>query len=175
MKRLFLLFFFCSSAWAGCDESPPDLTRMLSHPIGKKQIVAVVKGSITPEKDPESEFLVNYFDVERSYGLDIPKGRYQIKVERYWGRDCHFYAEDNEWSNTPDTKGSVYLALSRVHGRTLVIPEGTGNGHRLYLDKNDVIYNIDDVSVNKIELKLFEMYLLRGVPLSLWEAVNKPL
>ncbi|MBP9642883.1 MAG: hypothetical protein KBE15_05315, partial [Budvicia sp.] len=78
-------------------------------------------------------------------------------------------------SNTPDTKGSVYLALSRVHGRTLVIPEGTGNGHRLYLDKNDVIYNIDDVSVNKIELKLFEMYLLRGVPLSLWEAVNKPL
>lgn len=172
MKRLFLLLFFCSSAWGDCDESPPDLTRMLSYPMGKKQIVAVVKGSIISAEDPESEFLVDYFDVEQSYGLDILKGRYQIKTERYWGRDCHFYAEDNKWSGSPDTNDSVYLALSRVHGRTLVTPEGSGNGHSLYLDSNSVIYKIDGVSVNKIERKLFEKYVLKGIPVSLWQTLT---
>lgn len=167
MKKLFLLLLVYSSAWAGCDDNPPDLAQMLSHPLGKKQIIAVVKGSIRPEVDSESEFLIDHFDVEQSYGLDIPKGRYLVKVERYWGRDCHFYAEDNKWSDHPGTKGTVYLALSRVHGRTLVTPEGVGSG--LYRENNKVIYHIDDASVNKIDLELFEKYILKGISLSFWK------
>ncbi|MBK5145667.1 hypothetical protein I2494_18495 [Budviciaceae bacterium BWR-B9] len=173
MKRgLFLLLIFaCSGTWANCDDTSPDLANMLSHPIGSQEIIAVVKGSIHPEFDAEGQVYVDYFDITHSYGLAIPNGRYLLKVNRYWGNECHFYAEDVKLHEQGDAKGTVYLALSRVHGHTLVMPEGTGFG--LSLNNNRVIYQADDRDVKQIEQRLFERHVLKGIPLSLWQGLKE--
>lgn len=171
-KGLSLLFIFaCSSVWANCDDTPPDLARMLNHPVGSKDVIAVVKGRIHPEFDAEGQVYVDYFDVVRSYGLDISNGRYLLKVNRNWGNGCHFYAEDVKLHEQGDAKGTVYLALSRVHGRTLVMPEGTGFG--LSLENNMVIYRADDREVKQIEQQLFERHVLKGIPLKLWQRLKE--
>ncbi|QBH95032.1 hypothetical protein EKN56_00525 [Limnobaculum zhutongyuii] len=165
-----LLIFICSGAWANCDDTSPDLANMLSHPIGSKEIIAVVKGSIHPEFDAEGQVYVDYFDITQSYGLTIPNGRYLLKVNRNWGNECHFYAEDVKLHEQGDGEGTIYLALSRIYGRTLVMPEGTGFG--LSLNNNMVIYRTDDREVKQIEQRLFERHVLKGIPTRFWQRLK---
>lgn len=173
MKKglLLLLIFVCTSSWANCDDTSPNLANMLSHPIGSKDIIAVVKGNIHPEFDVEGQVYVDYFNVTQSYGLAIADGRYLLKVNRNWGNECHFYAEDVKHHEQGDAECTVYLALSRVYGRTLVMPEGTRFG--LSLENDAVIYRADDRGVKQIDRRLFERHVLTGIPLRLWQSLKE--
>lgn len=138
---------------------PPDLTQMLSHPIGRGQIIAIVKGSIHPdiapdiERVPDEEAAVDYFDVTHSYGLIIPPGRYILSVSNTWGMGCIYYAQRPKLHDSGDVKDPVYLAISRVHGRTLVVPQGVEHG--LLLDRYEVVYRRDEALLKSISLNSF--------------------
>lgn len=164
---LALLAIISLNVEASCPDSLPNLSYMLKTPLGKGEIIAVVKGRFHPEFDSETGFYVDYFDVKKSYGLVIKNGRYRVAENSNWGNNCIFYKESTKFHDTEDTEGIIYLALSRVHGRTLVTPEAIG--HALLLENGKISYRNADETLQLIDQIIFERNLLGGIHESLWE------
>jgi hypothetical protein len=174
MKKIWftVLMALSLSAWADCAEKSPYLPDKLSKPMRKgSEIIAVVKGTLGTEED-EDGFLVSNLDVIRSYGLDVPAGKFLISYEDLWGQACFWYAEkprrpgDLEFEKNT----TVYFAISRLHGRTLVTPEDEEHG--LFLVNDKILYESQDGSKHYIKQALFERNVLTGVPKKFWLPEN---
>lgn len=109
--------------WDGCPDAHVDLTDELSRPLKKKgsRFIAVVKGTRVTEKDPGGD-LVNYIDIEKSYGRRIPKGKYAIEEESLAMSFCGNYWESPvRYDQSVDTHRSLYLVLTWVHVRDRIV------------------------------------------------------
>lgn len=186
MKKLFLLVLLCvsSSGWAVCpdDNDEMDLTKLLTAPLGHKQaqpesnktLIAVVKGRFDPVDTEQDKPQAYYFQVTQAYGLAIPLGQYQVLEGRYWGADCQFYEENRAVLNRVNRHGDVYLALQRVHGHSLVVPQGTAEG--LFLNNKKQVVFVDSERpslVKTVNQQRFESHLIHGIPLAFWHTRNK--
>lgn len=167
MKVLWLLplLMLPLITWADCPEDNPDLTQTLSQPIGENGIIAMVKGTEVA-KENEEGFLEAYIEVQQSYGLIIPQGKYLIAEENLWGNGCIFYQENIKFYNYDNKDKTIYLALSRVHGNTVVTPANEGNG--LFVEDTRVFYKYVDDSLSYIEQAQFERNVLKGIPKKRW-------
>ncbi|VVP44816.1 hypothetical protein [Pseudomonas fluorescens] len=156
------------SAWADCPDENTDLPDKLSKPMRKgSEIIAVVKGTLGTEVD-EDGFLVSTVYVTHSYGLAISAGKYLISNLSYWGQRCLFYDERPRRPGGIELEKNttIYFAISRFHGRTLVTPENEEHG--LFLVNSNIHYEGQDGSKSHIKQTLFEHYVLTGVPKKFW-------
>lgn len=164
---LALPLLFSLSAAAECDDRLPTLPEMLSQPVGKK-VMAVVKGTLMSGALPESEYLVALFQVEKSFGLAIPRGRYRVVEASNWGRDCIYYQEKLVPAQGGENRRPAYLVLTRWHGKTLVTPASAGEGMTQAGTMIRYVPPDDAGKALEISAREFEQRVLTGIPLSAW-------
>lgn len=163
---LILFSLISLNVCASCPENLPDLSDMLRKPLGKGEIIAIVKGHWYPTFDHEIGSYVDYFEVKQSYGLVIAHGRYKVMESSTWGNNCAYYREFTKLHDTEDKKGTIYLALSRIHGRVLATPEAAGHG--FYLTNGQIYYKNSDEKLQFMAQRTFENHLLQGINPSWW-------
>ncbi|PVZ80237.1 hypothetical protein C9426_33140 [Serratia sp. S1B] len=111
----------------------------------------------------------HHFNVTQDYGLAIPLGQYRVMEGSYWGADCQFYQESAAVIDSVNLHGDVYLALQRVHGHNLVVPQGTAEGVSLNNQGQVVFVDRERPGLVKtVNQKRFESHLIKGIPQAFW-------
>lgn len=166
--RIIGLFSFLVSLCvsAACPDENVSLPDILSSPLGKSSIIAVVKGTLGTAADQDG-FLVSTLDVTQSYGLVIPAGKYFVKEANYWGADCIYYQEKARRPYDEDNNNPVYFALTRIHGHTLVTSENEDYG--LFIKDKYVQYQRPSHALMRIDQNVFQQNIFRGIPKQYWK------